>query len=251
MKYARLTYCITIALIAINIAACKKNSSGTIGGAQIIYINYYNNNGDVVHYHITYTTGNNVDSIISTGGGADTGYNNFLSFSYRSSSYLITDANNKQATVDLNTSLQIDTVFSGTGSVATFLQYYNGLLGAVNTIVTSGTYPYTATQTATYYYTSGNVTQITGPAGTVSYSYNTGKGAQIGDALRIDQFLTYGRAYTISSDLPVEMDLSNIWQEKYNYIYDGSGRISQFMRVTNNTSGGINDTAWYNYIYNF
>ena len=251
MKDHRLAYIIFIALSLISDFSCKKkNNADPLGGSDIVIVNYTNTNGTATYYRIVYDISNNVDSIIYTGGGSDTGNDGHLAFNYLNSSYIITNENNNSTTVDINTNLMIDTVF-GPGTALSYILYYGSQVGSVNTEIPSGTYPYYTTNTYNYTYSNGDIASIDISGVSTTYDYNTNRNGQLGDPQRIQQFLTYGRAYTSSVYLATNMYVNGTWQEAYSYQFDGQGRITQLTKVINNGSGAVNDTARYAYLYNY
>ena len=254
MKYAKLAGLLLLSCIITALYSCKKSSnSNPLGGSTIARINLTNSDGEVTYYRIVYDAAHNVDSIVYTGGGIDTGNNGFLKFSYLNSSYTITDRGNNYTYVDINTSLMIDTVTSSTSSDVIYMQYNNGTqIGAVNTKVLTSTYPYYTINIVDYSYNNGDITNETFASGAYAYTYDAGHSGQLGDPQRISQFLQYGRAYTTSTHLATALNYGSDWLETYSYTFDGSGRISQMTRVVNNTSsGGGTDTLRYNYFYNY
>jgi len=252
MKKPKATICLLLLFTVIAVSGCKKKSnSNPLAGSVLLYINLTNSNGDITYYRMVYGAGNNIDSIVITGGGTDTGYNDFLAFDYLNSSYIITDKSNNQTTVHLNSNVLIDTIRSATSTAYTYLQYSGTLLGAVNNEEPLSSYPYYTLYTTDYNYSGNNISSITSTGTAETYDYNTSLSGQLGDPQRIGELLTYGRTYTASANLATDMYVNGTWQEKYTYQLDGSGRITLMTRVINNTSGGSNDTLRYAYTYNY
>jgi len=245
---ALITFLLTALIICVAVS-CKKSNGISIGNSRIVYVNYTNTNGQANYYRIVYDGNNNVDSIINTGGGSDTGHNGFLALNYLNSSFSITDENNNSNIVDINTSLQIDTIFS-TGTNYTFMLYNGSQIGSVNVNTPISAYPYYMTSITDYTYSNGDIAAVNATGAAETYDYDQSKSGQIGDPQRITEFLDYGRAYTQSAHLATDMYLNGTWQEKYFYNIDSYGRIQQMTRVINNGTGGTNDTAYYVYGYN-
>jgi hypothetical protein len=213
--------------------SCKK-SSVNLSSIRIATVDV-TTGGQTTHYRIVYGAGNAVDSIIESGGG-----NGFMYFNYFGTSYSITDALGNTYDVYANEAGQILKVLEP--DTLTF-DYNNSQLSEVDEQLSSGILN-------KYYYTwqNGDVSAISGPATSDIYSYNTGKGGQAGDAIRIGQFLVYGRSFTKTAHLPEGITFSDSTQQKYYYQFDGSGRISQLQFVSIYGPGST-DTSIYRYTY--
>jgi hypothetical protein len=240
-------YKILLLLVIIgNLYACKKkNNSGSSGTIKLALIDV-SHQGAVVHYRIVYDAYNNVDSLVTIGGGTDTENNGYKVFNYFGSSFSIKDQNSNSFTVDANTSGVILEVLI----VDTLIMTYSGNeLTELATKSPSATYPFYSLVSTTYLWANGDIVTATSPTGTDSVDYNTSKSGQIGDAFRIDEFLLYGRAYTETSHLPTDFTSSGVWAEHFFYQFDGQNRISQFLRVLNNNGLVPDDSTFYNYQY--
>ena len=251
MKSPKLIIYFLLMLAITSNTACKKKGTSPLGSSHLLFVNRTNSNGDATYYRITYGAGNNVDSIISTGGGTDTGYKNYLTFTYLNSSYIITDKSNDQTTVHLSSSVTIDSIFYGSSTAYTYIQYNGGQVGAVNDEMPIPAYPYYTLNIYDYTYANNNITAINTTGASQAYDYNMAQKGQLGDPQRIDEFLKLGRTYTASANLATDLFNNGSWLEKYFYQLDGNGRITLMTRVINNTSGGANDTLRYAYTYNF
>ncbi len=228
-----------IAILATALS-CKKKNNGSTGSNRLALIDL-SHSGSVQHYRIVYDEYNNVDSMVIIGGGTDTGFTGFQAFSYFGSSYSVTDANGNSFTVDANTSGVILEVLT----TDTLFMTYNGAeLGELDTKAAGGT------KVATNYtWSNGDIVSTLSQGVTDSCDYNLSKNGQIGDAFRIDAFLSYGRPYIETAHLLTDIKSGGVWQEKYFYQFDGQGRISQFVKVKNNNGVSADDTTFYNYQY--
>ena len=245
MYYRKISMFFLFVLVFALNNSCKKKAGLNLSTIKIAAIDYYRSGGIAYHYHITYDTYNNVDSIISVGGGTDTGSNSFEVFTYTGSSFQITDQQNYSLLVYANTNGMILEI----QKTDTMLMKYTGSeLAELDYKSPSTTYPYYTITATDYQWNNGDITTFGPSHGVVdSYFYDLGHSGQVGDAMRIDEFINYGRSYTNSSHLPVQLKYSN-GKENYYYTYDSEGRISTFMKVITD-NGSPNDTTDYIYRY--
>ena len=240
------THSILLIFLLSLVCSCKKSSNTNPFGNQKIATIDRAYNGAIQHYRIVYDASNNVDSMVITGGGTDTGSNGFFVFNYVGSSFTITDQNSNYVMVDANTNGQILKVL--VTDTLSFL--YNGSqLGEINEFSPIATYPY-YTNTA-YYYTwaNGDVTAITSGSVSKAYTYNDGKNGQPGDAIRINQFLQYGQSYIKTNHLPSGLVNSATAGETYIYSFDSKGRISLLTDVSYDKTASSSVTVTFAYTY--
>jgi hypothetical protein len=85
------------------------------------------------------------------------------------------------------------------------------------------------------------------------YTYNTGKNGQPGDALRIPEFLKYGRSSIKTTHLPAGYTISARQGATYLYSFDGNGRISNLAEtaysIDPTTRDTTKDVTTYSYTY--
>ena len=233
-----ITSILSVLIISLTIS-CKKKSNINLSTSKIATVNYSESGGIRKHYFITYDMYNNVDSIGMLGGGTDTGSNGYEKFTYVGSSFTITDQGNNSYTVDANTNGQILKILL----IDSITMAYNG------TQIVEVNYAYPSYD---YTYLWDNNNDIAGfslNGGVVdSYYYDLSHSGQEGDALRIDNFLQYGRSYISTSHVADELEYGGTWIEEYMYTYDNTGRISQLTKVINGGSSP-NDTETYAYTY--
>ncbi len=245
MHYPKLTSFFLLLFIITIAASCKKNAGLNFNAVKIASVDYYRSGGTVYHYRITYNAFNTVDSIVTTGGGTDTGTNSFSVFSYTGSSFLITDQQGLSYGVYANTNGMILEVLK----TDTMLMTYNGNeLTELDYKSPSNTPPYYIINAVTYNWRGGDIISYGPSQGAMdSVYYDPRHIGQVGDALRIDDFLTYGRSLTSTADLPAELKYAN-GKEDYYYTFDGQGRISTLRKVISDNNSP-NDTADYIYKY--
>ena len=238
-SFLLITLCIFLAV------SCKKKKGINLSTIKIATVDFTQTGGVAYHYRITSDTYNTVDSIVSTGGGVDTGNNAISKFTYIGSSFRITDAQGLSYFVDANTSGMILEV----QKYDTILMIYNGSqLAELDYKTPISTPPYYTIDATTYQWNNGDITTYGLPHGVVdSYLYNYGRSGQEGDAGRINDFLMYGRSYKNTAHLPVQLKYAN-GKENYFYTFDSNGRISIFTKVISG-SGAPNDTSAYIYSY--
>lgn len=225
--------------------SCKKKSSLNISAIKIATVDKIMSGGGRFHYYITYDDFNNVDSIGIVGGGTDTGTFQFEKFKYIGSSYNITDQNNYTLEVDANTNGQILEIHL----TDTLLMTYNGTeIIELDKKMPSNNYPFYLIDSTTYLWNNGDIAGFSRNGVIDSYYYDFTRSGQIGDALRIDNFLQYGRSYISTKHLPDELEYHGVWIEQYFYKFDGQGRIGLLTKVTNQGSSP-NDTETYAYTY--
>ena len=245
MQASKLITCILSLLIVSLLLSCKKKKSLNLSTIKIATVDYADIGGGRFHYRFTYDRYNNVDSIITVGGGTDTNTYSFAQFTYIGSSFTITDPNGFYYTVDANTNGQIIEVLK----TDTLLMKYNGNeIAELDNKLPSNTYPFYIIDSTNYYWNNGDIAAYSKSGVVDSYYYDNGHSGQEGDALRIDQFITYGRSYTNTNHLPTKLSFLGAWREQYFYHFDGEGRISQLTKVINGGSSP-NDTQTYAYTY--
>ena len=221
--------------------SCKKKNTLNTAGIRIASINY-SHDGEQELYSIIYDAYNNVDTMTITGAGSAAGHNRFNAFKYFGSSYSITNETNNVTTVYANTAGMILDVMNTSDSFS-FIYSSNQLAQlydwsyAVNSLLS----------TAQYTWTNGDVSAIYTGSSTQTYDYDNTKPGQIGDPIRVNEFLSVGLPYIKTSHLPKDMYVNGTWQQKYYYTFDGQGRISQLQLVTN--SAPTTDTTVYQYTY--
>ncbi len=245
MHYRKISLLFLFLFIIALTNSCKKKANFNLSSIKIAAIDRYLSGNVVNHYHITYDAYNNVDSIINTGGGTDTGSNSFIVFSYTGSSFVITDQQSYSLVVYANTDGQILEI----QKTDTLLMKYNGNeLAELDYKSPSNVYPFYTVAATTYQWNNGDIATFGLPGGVAdSYSYDLRHGGQTGDALRAEEFINYGRSYTNSTHVPIQLKYAN-GQENYYYTYDGQGRISTLMKVVSDNNAP-NDTSDYIYRY--
>jgi hypothetical protein len=231
-------------LLLIIISSCKKKGVTPIN-VNIAYIDLIHAQG-VTHYHVVYDAVNNVDSIVSVGGGTDTGHNGFKKFNYFTTSYSVTDENNNYFNVWINSNGAIIKVLT----LDTLIMNYNGTqLFELDVKSVTAIYPYTAFTKTNYFWQNGDMNILVTSKENDTVDYNTGRSGQQGDAMRIDEFLAYGQSYIKTTHLPTDQKSSGRWIQRYFYQFDGSSRISQFIKVQNYYGTATDDSTIYNYRY--
>ena len=246
MFYQKITLFLLVIICTLSAVSCKKKKGLNLSTIKIATVDFNETDGHGYHYRITYDTYGNVDSIIATGTGAAAGDNPISKFTYLGSSFRITDGWGDSYFVYANTSGMILEV----QKYDTLLMTYKGTqLDELDYKIPNTTAPpYYTINANTYEWNNGDITTFGPPHGAVdSYSYNNGRSGQVGDAIRIGDFLTYGRPYKLTAHLPVEMKYAH-GSQQYFYTFDGNGRISTFTRVISG-SGAPNDTSVYTYSY--
>ena len=246
-QYIVLTLSVAMSMLGVS---CKKGSMPTLASAKIATVTKINPGGGRFYYHINYDSYNNVDSISILGGGNDTGYFDYLTFSYVGSSFIINDFQNGALMVDANTNGQIIKVLS----TDTLIMTYNGIeLTQLNYKLASTSAPYYTLDSDVYTWNNGDMTEYKHDMGvTDSCHYDMTRSGQVGDALSIENFLRYGRSYFSTVHLPDELSYNGVWIEEEVYTFDNDGRISMLQRVTNGSTNGAsspNDTTTYAYTY--
>ena len=172
--------------------SCKKKSnSGSLSNILIATVDR-SHSGSIAHYRFVYDAINDVDSIISTGGGLDTGHNGFTYFTYFGNTYTATDENNNSYTITDSGGVIQEIAIPDTVIVT----YYRSLPSVLTIKSPSPYIPYYVATIADYSWANGDINYINIQGGaTETYTYNTAKNGQIGDGCRIDDFLSYGKAY--------------------------------------------------------
>lgn len=245
-SYTLLKYCF-IPVVSLCALACKKKSNDNpFGNARIATI-VQSHAGSVMNYNIFYGASNNVDSMIITGSGTSAGYKGSRRFTYFGSSYSITDESNNSITIYATTTGMIIKVLIQD----TISMIYNGSeLGELDIWNATTTYPYFFILRRNFTWQNGDIrSDSSGGLPAYSYDYDKSRPGQPGDGWRIDEFLNYGLSYTKTAHLPQDQMYAGTWAEKYYYVFDGSGRISQFTKVGNNNGVAPDDSTIYNYTY--
>ncbi len=228
------------------ITACKKPSNNNPFGSALIATVDYAHNGGGRHYDLFYGAYNNLDSMHWTGTGTSAGSSGYKKFSYFGTSFNITDETNFTYSVYANSAGQIlkvlvtDTLgFSYDGDQVRQMQEY------LHTTI----YPFYGYRTTYFYWKDGDLTSSSLDNISSGFDYDLTRYGQPGDAFRMNQFLLYGRSYIKTIHLPTQLSRNNVWSEKYLYQFDGSGRISQMLRISNNLGITPDDTATFAYTY--
>jgi hypothetical protein len=228
---------LSLLLIFVNFS-CKKGTIPNLSTIKIATVDESEPGGVRYHYFIFYDMYNNVDSISKVGGGIDTGYSDYYTFNYVGSSFIINDGNVGPITVDANTNGQILKILV----VDSVTMYYNGSELTELKYATSPSRIY-------QWDNNGDIASDSLAGGVAdTYYYDLSRNGQIGDALRIDNFLQYGRSYITTNYLPDELGHNGIWIEEDLYQFDDKGRISQLKRIINGNANP-NDTTTYAYTY--
>ncbi len=246
MQTPKLITFILLLLIILPGISCKKSKNTNFSTIKIATVDYASGNMRQ-HYIITYDKYNNVDSISDNGGGVDTGAFSFKKFNYIGSSFTITDQTGGIYMVDANTNGQILEVLL----TDTLLMTYDGNeLTKLSYKQPSSTYPFYTLTSYTYQWNNGDIASYSLSGVVDSYYYDQSRSGQEGDALRIGNFLQYGRSYISTSHLATEKEMLGTWGEEYLYKFDVAGRISQLTKVTNQgPAPNTNDTETYAYTY--
>ncbi len=245
MYHRKIIVFFLLALIISLNNSCRKKSNLNLSTIKISAIDIYRSGGYTNHYHITYDIYNNVDSIVNIGGGTDTGSNSFEVFTYTGSSFSIKDQQNYSLLVYANTNGMILEI----QKTDTILMTYNGNeLAELDYKSPSNVYPFYSLSATTYQWNNGDIVTFGPPHGVPdSCYYDLRRSGQVGDAGRIDEFINYGRSYTSTSHLPVQLKYAN-GQEDYYYTYDSQGRINTLTKVISDNVSP-NDTSEYIYKY--
>lgn len=247
MKTIHLALIASILFVSALLTACKKSSSNNnpFGGSKIATIDYTHNGGGR-HYSLFYGAYNNLDSMHWTGIGTSSGSSGYKKFSYFGTSFNIKDETFFTYTVYANSNGQLlkvlvaDTLgFSYDGDQIRQMQEYTR----------TATYPFYKYVTTYYYWKDGDLTSSTIDNVSTNYEYDLTKYGQPGDAIRMSEFLLYGRSYIKTIHLPSQLSKNGVWTEKYLYQFDGNGRISQMSKISNNLGITSDDTATFGYTY--
>ena len=224
-----------------NTGCKKKKNDNPLADLKIasLDVSYHN---AITHYRFVYDAGNNIDSIITSGSRQGYQKMNYLGYTYT-----ITDNNGHVVTVATNTDGSLSRIVN---IDTTTFTYSGNLLWQIGTTSQSYTYPYYVKSTDTYYWNNGDVSSVKlSNNSTRKYDYNMSQSGQVGDPIRIDQILQYGKTYLKTSHLPVDLLYNGSWVEKYFYALDGNGRIRTMTRIENYGTGTSYDTVIYDYKY--
>jgi hypothetical protein len=130
-----------------------------------------------------------------------------------------------------------------------YYTYSGSQLTDMNHYTTIATPPYYLNTHTFYTWKDGDVvSSVTGTV-TRTYTYNKSRDGQPGDALRIHDFLNYGRPVIRTTHLPSGYTQSSSIGASYNYAFDANGRISTMAEVNYDTDMGTSDTTFYTYSY--
>jgi hypothetical protein len=239
-KYRLITTLIACGLLVV--VSCKKKKNDNPFGAAKIATVVRTHVGDVVNYRLVYDSYNNIDSIVISDNSTIAGYFRYRKFAYFGTSYSITDETNTIFTVWANGNGYILKVFS---SDSLTMSYTGNELAVVEVHTPSSTPPYYTKTSTNYSWKNGD---LTGGAG-FSFDYDNGRNGQPGDSWRVEQILKYGRAYIKTTHLVKDKMYGSAWVERYFYQYDGSGRISQMVKVGNNNGAAPDDSTVYAFTY--
>jgi len=232
---------ITLFVLILAGVSCKKKKSVnpfTAAGIATVDANY---SGDLFHYNIYYNQDNNVDSIILTQTVAGSVYHGYSKFSYSGNTITVTDDNNGTATFSTNANGMI-TQIADLAVGATAITY-NGT--EVTELVA-----YVVDTTKYIWGGNGNISTGKDNSGNNdTYFFDLKNYGQPGDALRIDDFLSYGRSIIRTNNLPMQIQDANTDElQLFSYTFDGQGRISTLTeKYTENNL--VIDSTVYTYTY--
>jgi hypothetical protein len=246
MKTIHLTSIVSILFCSAIIFACKKSSNNNpFGGSKIATIEYTHSGGGR-HYNLFYGAYSDLDSMHWTGTGTSSGSSGYKKFSYFGTSFNITDETNFTYTVYANSNGQILKVLV-TDTLG--FSYSNNEIKQMQVYTHTASYPFYKYVATDYYWKNGDLASFTSENATTVFDYDLTKFGQPGDAIRMSEFLLYGRSFIKTIHLPSLLSKNSVWTEKYLYQFDGSGRISQMSKISNNLGITPDDTATYGYTY--
>src|ERR1035437_8137389 len=153
MKNYKLVVIVPFILIIGCSLSCKKKGGANPSNSKIAFVDLIHYQS-IQHYHIVYNAVNNVDSIISIGGGTDTGHNGFKKFNYYSISYTITDENNVYFNVRINPDGSIAEVLK---TDALFMKYSGSQLSELDIKSPISSAPFYMMATTNYYWQGGDI----------------------------------------------------------------------------------------------
>lgn len=244
---SRKLYIISLLLLALATTfSCKKSDNKNLSNTRIAAMDI-KHMGGVMHYRMVYDRSNNVDSFVIVGGGYDTGYYGYSVFNYIGSSYNIKDETGGFLSIYAYSNgyilkvLQKDTL--------NMLYNNSNQLTQINVVSPITRYPYDSVTSIYYNWKNGDMTDYNAKGANWKYDYDGSHGGQIGDAIRVSEFLSYGRSFIKTSHIPSAFYTGNIMTEQYLYTYDGSGRVSVFTKILVDHTGRPNDTTTYTYFY--
>ncbi len=238
MRYRILSVVTVLIFIAAGALSCKKKKNDNPYGNQKITSVDLTQYAATTHYRIVYDRYNNVDSIVATGNGLF----GFKKFVYIGSSYSVTDEYGNSFVVDADAN---GTVLKILKTDTLSMIYQNGELAELDTKSPSVSYPFYVISSLYFTWSGGDMATI----GSQIYDYNGGRNGQPGDALRIDQFLAYGRSYIKTNHLVADLkNNATDTAEKYFYQFDDLGRISQLLKLQK-ASVGVYDSSLYVFGY--
>ena len=243
-NYRLITTLIACGLLAV-VSCRKKKNDNPFGAAKIATV-VRTHAGDVVNYRMVYDAYNNVDSIIISDNSTTAGYFRFRKFAYFGTSYSITDETSTTFDVWANGNGYILKVFS---SDSLTMSYSGNELATLDVITPTSTLPYYTKSTTNYTWKNSDLIRDSTGGPALVFDYDAGRYGQPGDPWRVEQILKYGRAYIKTTHLVKDKMYGSAWIEKYFYQYDGSGRISQMVKVANNNGAGADDSTVYLYTY--
>jgi hypothetical protein len=234
MRYSN--FVIVIVLICAVAACKKKNNEDPLMNLKMTQIGVAHS-GTSVQHRVTYAMGGNVDSMAKTGSSSG-----FMKMTYVGQTYTIANQSGQSLYLYTNADGNITKVFTKD----TLLMFYtNGQIYEMDVVSPTNVYPFFSKTVNTYGWSNGDLTNIRKPANaTFSYYYDNSKSGQAGDAIRIRQFLDYGRSYTKTSHLPIGLIYNGDSIEQYYYEFDGQSRVTKLTNVDRSGSGPDDTTEY-------
>ena len=208
-----------------------------------------NMNHAPLHYRIVYDTNKNVDSIIWS---VDPSYVSFYQFSYSGNKCTTRSDTLPGDNYDLIMGL------NSNGTIQYIVNYDSSAMTYTGTELI-GTHIYESSSYGiTYDWFGGDIDDFdyyySNYGGPTNYEYkyyyyDVTKTGQVGDAIRIKDFLQYGRPLLLTQHIPTALRSDTGIVEQYFYQYDSQNRITQFITVSTDNSPNEIDTMIYVYTY--
>jgi len=246
MKRSVFCSCGLILLILLTLFACKKSSNSNPFADAIIATASVSSGGVTEQYTFFYDMYHNLDSVSISSNASSGGQIGYLKYTYIGSSWSVTDENGNSFMVYANTNDQVLKVLIPD---TLYYNYSNNLLASLTQYLTITTPPYYVDNVTNYTWKDGDLASTQSGAQTSTYTYNTGKNGQPGDAIRIKGLLYDGVSPIKTTHLPTALAISATQGINYAYTFDSRGRISTLVEDTYDHTLNTHDTTTYAYTY--
>ena len=236
--YSKLPAFVVMILLIPGLHSCKKKKNpDPFINTRIATVDEIGG-GYSLHTQVYYNQDNKVDSMAVSEVASGSVYSGYRKYIYSGNTCTVTDQDHQSYTVITDGNGLITKVIS---DGITTMTYSGNELVQMDDNSTYGT------TTTKYTWSHGNLSF----SGDNTYFFDPKRAGQPGDALRIGDFLVYGKYLIRTNNLPTEIKSTNAFALRlFSYLYDSQGRISRYTsKYADAASLTVYDSLVYVYTY--